>query len=136
MEGRDEAAASLDQPKLTQGTWVHPGEVVVERSFADALGIGAGARITLNGRPFRVAGVAVTAAFTPYPNVCFTGCIIGTGQKMASAPGLIWTTRAVARGLVTRAEPLTYFLNLKLAHPGSADAFVNEHSNPARPRPI
>ncbi len=125
----------LDQPKLTQGTWVHPGEVVVERSFADALGIGAGARITLNGRPFRVAGVAVTAAFTPYPNVCFTGCIIGTGQKMASAPGLIWVTRAVARGLVTRAEPLTYFLNLKLAHPGSADAFVNAHSNPSPAAP-
>jgi putative ABC transport system permease protein len=135
VEGRDEAPAPVDQPKLTQGTWVHPGEVVIERSFADALGIGAGARITLNGRPFRVAGVAVTAAFTPYPNVCFTGCIFGLGQKMPSEPGLIWTTRAVARGLVTRAEPLTYFLNLKLAHPGSADAFVTAHSNPSPTSP-
>src|SRR5579863_9139554 len=72
LEGRDEATAPLDQPKLTGGTWVRPGEVVIERSFADALGVGPGARITLNGRSFRVAGVAVTAAFTPYPNVCFT----------------------------------------------------------------
>lgn len=134
MEGRDEAAAPLDQPKLTQGSWVRPGEVVIERSFADALGIGAGARITLGGRPFRVAGVAVTAAFTPYPNVCFTGCIIGT-QKAVSQPGLIWTTRAVARGLGPAGGPLTYFLNLKLAHPGSADAFVSAHSSMSQSAP-
>jgi hypothetical protein len=90
VEGRDAAAASLDQPKLTQGTWVRPGEVVIERSFADALGIGAGARITLNGRSFRVAGVAVTAAFVPYPNVCFTGCIISSNQ-VVTQPGLVWS---------------------------------------------
>ncbi len=135
VEGRDEAPAPVDQPKLTQGSWVRPGEVVIERSFADALGIGAGARITLNGRPFRVAGVAVTAAFTPYPNVCFTGCIIATGQKMASEPGLIWTTRAAARGLARDAEPLTYFLNLKLARPGSAYTFVDARNNPSAAAP-
>jgi putative ABC transport system permease protein len=49
-EGRDPAPASIDQPKLTQGSWVRPGEVV-ERSFADVLGIRAGDRVTLNGRP-------------------------------------------------------------------------------------
>ncbi len=59
-EGRDPAPAPIDQPKLTQGSWVRPGEVVVERSFADVLGIRAGDRVTLNGRPFRVAGIAVT----------------------------------------------------------------------------
>jgi len=66
-EGRDPAPASIDQPKLTQGSWVRPGEVVVERSFADVLGIRAGDRVTLNGRPFRVAGIAVTAALPSYP---------------------------------------------------------------------
>jgi ABC-type lipoprotein release transport system permease subunit len=128
VEGRDEAAAQLDQPKLTQGSWVRPGEVVIERSFADALGVGAGARITLNGRLFRVAGVAVTAAFAPYPLICFTGCF-GTNQIAANQPGLVWVTRAAARSLATTAEPLTYFLNLKLAHPGSADAFVHAHTS-------
>ena len=29
VEGRDEAAAPLDQPKLTQGSWVRPGEADV-----------------------------------------------------------------------------------------------------------
>jgi putative ABC transport system permease protein len=134
VEGRDEAPAPLDQPKLTEGSWVRPGEVVIERSFADALGVGAGARITLGGRPFRVAGVAVTAAFISYPNVCFTGCILGL-HLAVSQPGLVWTTRAAARGLGPAGEPLTYFLNLKLAHPGSADAFAYAHngSSPTAP---
>ena len=49
---------------------MRPGGVVLERTFADALGVGAGDRVTLNDRPFRVAGIAVTAASLPYPNVC------------------------------------------------------------------
>jgi putative ABC transport system permease protein len=40
---------------------------VVERSFADVLGVRAGDRITLDGRPFLVAGIAVTAALPFYP---------------------------------------------------------------------
>src|ERR1051326_8210942 len=125
VEGRDAAFAPVDQPKLTQGNWVRPGEVVIERSYADALGVGAGARITLGGRSFRVAGVAVSAAFIPYPNVCFTGCIISTNAA-ASEPGLVWVTRAAAHGLA-RGEPLAYFLNLKLAHPDTTGAFLSAH---------
>src|SRR5215472_4136459 len=30
-EGRQESAAAVDQPKLTSGTWVHPGGVLLER---------------------------------------------------------------------------------------------------------
>src|SRR5690348_54704 len=135
VEGRDAVAASLDQPKLTQGSWVRPGQVVIERSFADALGIGAGARITLNGRSFRVAGVAVTAAFVPYPTTCFTGCLI-KADETATQPGLVWVTGATARDLATTGAPLTYFLNLKLAHPGSADAFANANTTPSPSAPF
>ena len=73
VEGRDEAPASVDQPKVTAGSWVRPGGVVLERTFAEALGVGVGDRVTLNGRPFRVTGVAVTAANPPYPNLCYFG---------------------------------------------------------------
>src|SRR5262245_56621308 len=88
--GRDPEAVSVDQPRLTEGSWVRPGGVVVEAGFADALGVGKGDRITLRtrlcgisrpGKPgtcavakertFRVVGVAVTAAARPYPDVCF-----------------------------------------------------------------
>ncbi|HET6835466.1 MAG TPA: FtsX-like permease family protein [Acidimicrobiales bacterium] len=88
--GRDPAAASVDQPELTQGSWVRDGGVVLEAGFADALDVGEGDQITLrtrvctfetpssppdcgvvNSGSFRVVGVAVTAAARPYPNVCF-----------------------------------------------------------------
>jgi ABC-type lipoprotein release transport system permease subunit len=110
-EGRDQAPASIDQPKVTQGTWVRPGGVVVEPTYATELGVRTGDWITLNGRPFRVVGLAVTAA---WPSV--------------NAPGLIWLTRADARSLATAADPLSYMLNLKLADPATAPAFANDRS--------
>jgi hypothetical protein len=73
-EGRDTAPAPVDRPKLTQGSWVRGGGVVVEGAFADALGVDAGDSITLNGRTFRVVGVAVTAATAPYPDSCLGFC--------------------------------------------------------------
>jgi hypothetical protein len=108
-EGRDQAPASADQPKLTQGGgWVRNGEVVVERTFAMALDVRAGRAIALNGRPFTVAGVAVTAAVPPYPNVCYIGCDLIVGQSPDTGPGLIWLTQADTRSLATSAaEPLT-----------------------------
>ena len=41
-QGRDPTEASIDQPKLTQGSWVRDGGVVVEAGLADALGVGEG----------------------------------------------------------------------------------------------
>ena len=108
VEGRAQGPAPLDQPKLTQGGWVRPGQVVIEPTYAAELGVRPGDRITLNGRQFRVAGLAVTAA---WPSV--------------NAPGLIWLTTADARSLATAADPLTYTLNLKLADPATATAFAN-----------
>ena len=97
-EGRDTAAAAVDQPKPTKGGWVRDGGVVLEAAFAEALGVSPGDRVTLKrlavvvrdgkpsmkasgaGRSFVVAGVAVTAATPPYPepaclaNLCQGGC--------------------------------------------------------------
>src|SRR5204862_4016276 len=69
VQGRTGTPAAVDQPKLTAGSWIRPDGVVVERTFAEALGVGAGDRVTLNGRAFTVAGIAVTAAEAPYPNL-------------------------------------------------------------------
>jgi ABC-type lipoprotein release transport system permease subunit len=152
-QGRDTSRATVDQPKVTEGSWVRDGAVVVEASFADALGIHAGDSITLNGRSFRVAGVAVTAAVTPYPKTCFAPCWFGAAATAAeraskasgggpvkpqgSPPanafrpeqgGLAWLTEADVRSLVQGSESLAYILNLKLADPARAPAFVNAHS--------
>jgi ABC-type antimicrobial peptide transport system permease subunit len=118
-EGRKPGAASVDQPKLTAGSWVRPGEVVVERSFANALGIRPGDRVTLNGQPFKVAGIAVTAAFQN------SGLGFLEGSSRWPNPGLIWMSQSAARSFATTAAPLGYVLNLKLAEPAQAEAFAD-----------
>jgi ABC-type lipoprotein release transport system permease subunit len=151
-QGRDSAPASVDQPKLTQGSWINDGGVVVEASFADALGVSVGDRITLDRRSFRVAGVAVTAAMSPYPKTCFSPCWFGAAAEAAErrdrnggvtgpppsqagppanefpigASGLVWLIEADVRSLVP-SESFAYVVNLKLADPATAPAFVNAH---------
>jgi ABC-type lipoprotein release transport system permease subunit len=121
-EGRDKAPAPVDQPKLTQGSWVGDGGVVVEAAFADALGLGAGDPMSIRGRSFQVAGVAVTAAAAPYPEApCLAFC--------PGAAGLVWLTRADARSLTPQqGSPLTYVSYLKLADPAAAPAFADAHN--------
>ena len=114
VEGREPGVAAVDQPKVTDGTWIRPGGVVVERSFAEAANLRLRQMITLNGHPFRVVGFAVTAAFGGFPGM-----------------SLIWATEAAARSLATKADPLSYISNLKLsdASPRAIDAFVNAFGN-------
>jgi ABC-type antimicrobial peptide transport system permease subunit len=112
VEGRPPGVAAVDQPKVTDGTWIRPGGVVVERSFAEAANLSLGQTITLNSRSFRVVGFAVTTAFAG-----------------ASGINLIWATEPAASSLATTEAPLTYYSNLKLsdASPGAINAFVNTH---------
>ena len=122
-EGRGQAAVAVDQPAVTEGSWVRPGGVVLERSFADALGVRAGDRVTLNGRSFRVTGIAVTAA-VPTNGIGFL-----ENSPQFPNPGLIWVTRATADSLATPAHPLGYLLNLKLASASAAPSFANTYTS-------
>jgi ABC-type lipoprotein release transport system permease subunit len=151
-EGRDPAQATVDQPKLTQGSWVQDGGVVIEAAFADALGVGAGDQVTLSGRSFQVVGVAVTAAAS-YTDVCYGHPVcwffIGSepdwvrqgppappdGQTVTvdvgplpDDAGLVWLTQTDARGLAPAEAALSYVMNLKLADPAEATAFVDAHT--------
>jgi len=135
-EGRSQAPAAVDQPDVTAGSWVRPGGVVLERTFAEALGAGVGDVVTLNGQRFTVAGIAVTAAQPPYPNLCYftaSSCppwFIVEGHDWRNV-GVIWMTEAGARGLTSKANPLTtYALNLKLTNPADADAFADQRFVP------
>jgi ABC-type antimicrobial peptide transport system permease subunit len=110
VEGRDVAPAAVDQPVLTAGRWIAPGQAVIERGFADALRLGVGDTIRLGGRPFRVAGIAVSTAQCFYP---------------ITAPGLIWLTRSDADSLATPQQPVGYIFNLRLTDPSSAQTFEN-----------
>jgi putative ABC transport system permease protein len=123
FEGRTEAPSATDRPALTAGTWVRPGAVVLERSFAAALGVGVGNKIVLNGRWFLVSGIAVSAAVPPYPGVCLLGCMIGPGMP-DSQPGLVWMTEPEAESLATSTHPLIWLMNLRLADPADAESYA------------
>jgi putative ABC transport system permease protein len=140
VEGREPAVAAVDQPKVTAGTWIRPGGVVVERTFGQAADLHLGQTITLNGRPFEVVGFAVTSSFSPYPTIgCQAGCSFGGIKLDASTTGLMWSTEAAARGLATKAAPLTYYSNFRLADPSTQSmdafgtAFGNNYSGNGRP---
>src|SRR6266536_2529512 len=141
-EGRDLAPARVDQPELTQGSWVRPGGVVIERGFADALGVHAGDRVTLDGRSLRVAGIAVTAGIPAYPSsLCHLACAIpasmmSNSQGAVPDIGLVWLTRPDAGSLATSSAPLSYLLNLKLANPAQAPAFATAHRTTAPAAPL
>jgi putative ABC transport system permease protein len=115
---------------------VRPGEVVLERTFAGALGVSVGDRIVVNGRPLTVAGVAVTAASPPYPNLCRIGCGFSFASLPQSLvthghPGLIWLTEPDLAGL-SNPDQLSYLLNLTLNDPAKAPALANGYdSNPS-----
>ncbi len=126
-EGRDEAPATVDQPDVTEGNWVRPGSVVLERTFAEALGVTVGDRVTLNGRSLRVSGIAVTAAIPEYPGVCYYLTCRADSQSAASGMGLAWVTQAAARGFATPASPVSYVLDLRLRDPAGAGAFAAAH---------
>jgi putative ABC transport system permease protein len=130
-EGRGVGRAAVDQPEVTAGDWVRPDGIVLERTFADALGVSAGDRVTLNGKSFVVTGIAVTAAQAPYPNLCYiTANTCSFFSVNGLNVGVAWMTKSDAIGLTSQANPLTdYALNLKLANPGDVQAFVNQHSD-------
>ena len=153
VEGRDPVVAAVEQPRVTQGSWVDDGGAVIEAAFADVLGVRTGERITLNGRSFLVVGVAVTAAMAPYPimpppgtpespvSYCPTPCDEPSADEGgpspeeeaelrridAEHPGQVWLTQEDARSLAPQARSLSYVMNLKLRDPAEAPAFVDAH---------
>jgi len=113
-EGRGEMMSAIDRPYLTAGTWVRPGGVVIERGFAGQLNIHVGSRVTLDGRPFQVVGIAVD-----------------TDRGANWRPQLVWVTRDDALRLVSPSDQLAYVLNLRLADTATAPAFATAHSSPS-----
>ncbi|MGW0431492.1 FtsX-like permease family protein [Micromonospora sp. NPDC003197] len=126
VEGRDVGPAAVDRPAVTDGTWVRPGGVVIERAFADALGVHAGDTVSIDGHPLQVTGTAVTAARPAYP---YVGWHLPS-TILHEAGGLVWVDRSDIATLAGT-QPLTYTLNLKLADPQAGiSIFGPSHKNP------
>lgn len=119
VEGRDSAPAPVDQPAVTGGTWVRPGGVVIERTFAEALGLRPGDTVGVGGHPLPVTGIAVTAARPVFPSA---GWHTPGGAEVEKG-GLIWVDRGDLATLAGK-QPPSYVLKLRLADPRSAAAFA------------
>ena len=134
VEGRSSGSSPVDRPKLMQGTWVRRGGVVLEASFASAIGIHVGDRLSLGGSSLEVTGIAVTAAIPAYPGVCGRpiGCFL-LGNIGSYNPGLVWATEFDAAHIAGSSGPEAYVLNLKLNDPGKARAFATHYDNNASP---
>jgi putative ABC transport system permease protein len=127
VQGRDRSASSVDRPEVVSGHWIGRDGLVVERAFAQALGLSVGQRVVRGSRPQRVVGIAVSAALPPYPQLCTVGCILERPAWFSAEPGLVWTSRATAESLASAREPIVLFQYLRLRDPASAPHFVRRH---------
>ncbi|MCW3840936.1 ABC transporter permease [Micromonospora yasonensis] len=121
VEGRDNSPAALDRPAVTAGTWLRPGGVVIEPTFASALGVHIGDTVSINGHPLRVVGTAVTAARAVYPNADWRA---DAGSPLTELAGLVWVDRSQI-GALAGARPLSYTLNLRYADPRASTSFMH-----------
>ncbi|WP_432132425.1 FtsX-like permease family protein [Streptomyces tendae] len=119
VEGRERTASAVDRPLVTSGTWVRDGGAVVERGFAQALGVRVGDRITIGGRDYPVVGTAVSAATAVYPWGNWA-----SGPGPSDLGGRIWLTTDDARAAAGDASPL-YLLNIKLSDPGATRSWTS-----------
>jgi putative ABC transport system permease protein len=139
VQGRPVQAAAVDQPKVTAGGWIRPGGIVLERTFADALGVVPGDRVSVDGHSFTVAGLAVTAAEPPYPNMCRIGCTGNFPPNLADVPGTMglgWATQSDTAPLIRAAGQATYVFNLRLRNPALARQFATAYSVNNNPNAI
>ncbi|TQS44083.1 FtsX-like permease family protein [Cryptosporangium phraense] len=112
VEGRDRRPAAVDRPAVTDGGWVRPGGVVVERAFADALRVKPGESVLIGGHSVRVEGIGITAARPPFPNAGWHEPWTIQGES----GGAIWADRSDLAALAGD-QPLSYTLNLTLRDP-------------------
>ncbi|MEU9357035.1 FtsX-like permease family protein [Streptomyces sp. NPDC048301] len=114
VEGRDTEPAAVDRPLVTSGTWVRPGGVVVESSFAQALDVRVGDRVGIGTRRYPVVGTAVSAATGVYP-----GGDWAQGPGPSEGGGRVWLTTADTREAAGD-EAGTHAIHVKLSDPAAA----------------
>ena len=106
----------VDRPAVLDGRWLeHDGEIVLELTMADTLGVRVGEQIRVGGREpvaLRVAGTAATAG--------------RGGNYPAVTPGIAWVSAATFDGLdlARDGEPIELIVGLRLHDPARAAALA------------
>jgi putative ABC transport system permease protein len=103
----------VNVPVPTAGSQLREGGIVLERSFASAVGLEAGARLELQGRQgtidVPVLGTAVVPSQARYPR---------------SKPGLAWVTQATLERIEPDRTRWRWSEAVRLADPSAAAAFA------------
>jgi putative ABC transport system permease protein len=107
------AAPQVNAPLPTEGAAAREGGIVLERSFAEALGLRLGAKLRLAGADgpvdLRVVGTAISPAQPRYPR---------------RNPGLAWVTRATLERFEPDRSRWLWTEPVRLADPAAAPAFA------------
>ncbi|KIF75579.1 hypothetical protein QR77_20065 [Streptomyces sp. 150FB] len=125
-QGAPATPGPINRPSVTSGSWIRPGGVVVERGFANALGVHVGDQVTVAGRSRPVVGTAVTAADHIYP----WAEMIGPGGGPSDLAGLVWLSEPDAGALAATDLEVTSVLDLKLRDPDATQAFTDSVRDP------
>jgi putative ABC transport system permease protein len=101
--------STVSRPLVQTGSWVEPGAVVLEQSFAEFLGLHAGDRLQTPNGTLRVAGTAVVSQGEGYP---------------ASQPGVAFALVGTIATVAPDRSRWGSLLGLRLADPQASRAFV------------
>ncbi|WP_033337674.1 FtsX-like permease family protein [Catenuloplanes japonicus] len=107
VQGRDTAPAEVDRPVVTDGDWIRPGGVVMERAFAEALAVRTGDTVVIDGHAMTVAGIAVGTARGTFPQSGWHE----PGAVGTEKGGLVWADRDDLVTIAGEQQP-SYTLNL------------------------
>ncbi|MGZ6132795.1 MAG: FtsX-like permease family protein, partial [Myxococcaceae bacterium] len=103
-----------------------------EATFAEALGLHVGDRLRLGDTSCEVVGTAATAAFPTYPVSSATLGAFLVGDIGSNSIGLVWVPETdVAQLAAAGREPVFYSMDLRLADPAAAPAFVARKASSA-----
>jgi putative ABC transport system permease protein len=115
--GRETLDSAVDRPIITAGSADLSGSsIVLERSTASTIHAAVGDRVLMQGgTELTLTGIAVSVASPPFPR---------------SEPGHAWTSTATAAQLAGATGRYVQQVELRLADPASAPAFVASHADP------
>ena len=119
-EIREPGRYAVDQPLITSGRWLGPGDGLVLEAASRRRGVEAGDTVTIQGRPFPVLGAATTVG----------------GRFPLYRPAQVWVTPETAERM--RELGMTeegFELSLRLRDPSDAQGFVTQHGPDFRSDP-